>query len=213
MATDAQTNANRQNAQKSTGPRTEEGKARSSMNNLSHGLRARHVILAYEDRAEFDKMCARLEREWQPATISEEMMLEQIVSAQWNLACFQAAVNAVQMRTPSDDQPACLDRLDLYRRRHENSLMRAHSMLLQLRKARKADGGTGVSASPVVTPVASHVPGPIPPQVSPDVSANPVKSSETIFNPTSKSGKSPILGVAAKETRPEIPPDIRELLR
>ena len=138
MATEAQINANRQNAQHSTGPRTEEGKARSSMNHLSHGLRARHVVLDYEDRAEFDKMCARLEREWQPATLSEEMMLEQIVTAEWNLACFQAAANQVQMDMPSEDQPKCLDRLDLYRRRFENSLMRAHIMLLKLRKERNA---------------------------------------------------------------------------
>ena len=37
MASEAQTNANRENAQKSTGPTTEEGKARSSQNSLKHG--------------------------------------------------------------------------------------------------------------------------------------------------------------------------------
>jgi hypothetical protein len=38
--TEAQINANRENAQKSTGPRTAEGKAASSRNGLKHGLRA-----------------------------------------------------------------------------------------------------------------------------------------------------------------------------
>jgi len=37
MASEAQTNANRENAQKSTGPTTAEGKARSSQNSLKHG--------------------------------------------------------------------------------------------------------------------------------------------------------------------------------
>jgi hypothetical protein len=38
--TEAQINANRENAKKSTGPRTAEGKAASSRNGLKHGLRA-----------------------------------------------------------------------------------------------------------------------------------------------------------------------------
>ena len=41
MATNAQINANRKNAKKSTGPRTPEGKERSSKNALKHGLLAR----------------------------------------------------------------------------------------------------------------------------------------------------------------------------
>jgi len=38
MATEKQIAANRRNAKKSTGPRTQEGKARSRMNALRHGL-------------------------------------------------------------------------------------------------------------------------------------------------------------------------------
>ena len=38
MATQAQIEANRANAQKSTGPKTEEGKTKSALNHLSHGF-------------------------------------------------------------------------------------------------------------------------------------------------------------------------------
>ena len=51
--------ANRQNAQKSTGPKTAEGKARSRFNAVKHGMRAATPVLPGEDAAAFD---ARLER-------------------------------------------------------------------------------------------------------------------------------------------------------
>ena len=48
MATDKQIAANRANAQKSTGPRTEAGKAKSRFNATMHGLSAKHVVLPGE---------------------------------------------------------------------------------------------------------------------------------------------------------------------
>ena len=49
MATQAQIDANRANAQKSTGPKTPEGKAKSRRNGLKHGLTAEACMLADED--------------------------------------------------------------------------------------------------------------------------------------------------------------------
>lgn len=51
MATEKQIQANRNNAKKSTGPRTEKGKARVSQNALKHGLLARDAILPGEGHA------------------------------------------------------------------------------------------------------------------------------------------------------------------
>jgi hypothetical protein len=48
MATTAQMEANRRNAQKSTGPRTDEGKNRSRFNALDHGCRSRILVLPAE---------------------------------------------------------------------------------------------------------------------------------------------------------------------
>jgi len=48
MTTEAQVAANRLNARKSTGPRTEEGKAKVALNAVTHGLRARGVVLPGE---------------------------------------------------------------------------------------------------------------------------------------------------------------------
>ena len=54
MISEKQQRANRENAKKSTGPRTAEGKARSSKNGIKHGLLARDAVMAGEDQAEYD---------------------------------------------------------------------------------------------------------------------------------------------------------------
>jgi hypothetical protein len=53
MATKAQIRANRRNAQKSTGPRTPQGKAVVSQNAIKHGLFARQDVISSESQADF----------------------------------------------------------------------------------------------------------------------------------------------------------------
>ena len=53
MASVAQVQANRFNAQKSTGPRTPEGKAKVAQNAVTHGLLARAAVLQGEDWEEY----------------------------------------------------------------------------------------------------------------------------------------------------------------
>jgi hypothetical protein len=48
--------ANTANAQYSTGRRTPEGQARSSQNARTHGLSARDVVIAPDEREEFDEL-------------------------------------------------------------------------------------------------------------------------------------------------------------
>jgi hypothetical protein len=54
---DRQPRANRANAQKSTGPRTEAGKQRSRLNGLRHGLTGQVSIMTDENRAAHDAFC------------------------------------------------------------------------------------------------------------------------------------------------------------
>ena len=54
---DRQLRANRANAQKSTGPRTEAGKQRSRLNGLRHGLTGQVSIMTDENRAAHDAFC------------------------------------------------------------------------------------------------------------------------------------------------------------
>src|SRR5258707_10106508 len=85
MATLKQFEANRRNAQKSTGPKTPEGKAAVSMNALCHGLRARTVVLPGENCEEFNQLCDDLEVEWHPQSRTEQFYVEQMAVSQWKL--------------------------------------------------------------------------------------------------------------------------------
>ena len=85
MTTNAQIKANRNNAKKSTGPRTDEGKSRVAKNALKHGLLARDTVLPGEDPAEFDRQLAALEADIQPANSLEFELVRQIADSQWRM--------------------------------------------------------------------------------------------------------------------------------
>jgi hypothetical protein len=54
MAAEAQIKANQENAKKSTGPKTEEGKQRSSMNAMTHGIFSKIPLLPGENIEQFN---------------------------------------------------------------------------------------------------------------------------------------------------------------
>jgi hypothetical protein len=83
MASIKQVEANRHNSQKSTGPRTPEGKAAVRLNALRHGLCARTAVLPTENAEEFHQLCADLETEWQAQGRTEQYLLEQMAVSQW----------------------------------------------------------------------------------------------------------------------------------
>ncbi len=81
-----QAEANRQNAKKSTGPRTPEGKAASSRNGLTHGLSGdKHFILEGEDPEAFLRLLQDLHDHLRPVGDSEELAVQRIAAAQWRL--------------------------------------------------------------------------------------------------------------------------------
>jgi hypothetical protein len=85
-----QATANRANAQRSTGPRTPQGKARSSLNALRHGILARAAfnltIEGAEKRKEFEAIVAGLAQEFQPRTMTEHLTVQQLAGCYWRLA-------------------------------------------------------------------------------------------------------------------------------
>ena len=82
---EARINANRENAKKSTGPRTAEGKEASSRNGLLHGLCAEKHILPGEDPDEFLLLVGNLVDRFRPGGIAEEKLVLRIAAGQWRL--------------------------------------------------------------------------------------------------------------------------------
>ena len=85
MASEAQIAANRRNAMRSTGPRSEAGKARVAQNGLKHGLCSARVLLPDEDPAELEALVEDLKACFRPATEMELALLRQYAAATWRL--------------------------------------------------------------------------------------------------------------------------------
>ena len=85
MTSAAQAEANRSNAQKSTGPRTPEGKAVAAQNAVRHGLLAKEVVVKGEDPGEFEFYRQQMLEELAPVGLMEEMLAQRIVGLSWRL--------------------------------------------------------------------------------------------------------------------------------
>jgi len=85
MSSQRQIDANRRNAQHSTGPRTPEGRAAVSLNALRHGLSAETSVLPGEDPSEFQQLLDAFFDEHQPAGPTQTLLVEQMAISAWRL--------------------------------------------------------------------------------------------------------------------------------
>ena len=84
MATPSQIAANRENSKKSCGPKTAEGKAKSCLNHLSHGFTSNTTqLIPGENPDELKALLADLMDEYQPATPTEQILVEKMCQNQW----------------------------------------------------------------------------------------------------------------------------------
>jgi hypothetical protein len=77
--------ANRLNAEKSHGPTSPEGRARSSMNALRHGLTARVVVLPSEDMDAYQAFSKEIVDSLDPQTPVERQFAQTIADNQWRV--------------------------------------------------------------------------------------------------------------------------------
>ncbi len=81
--TEAQRAAARANGAKSKGPVTEEGKSKSALNALRHGLLAGSIVLSTESRPKFEALLSGYVDEYQPEGQTENDLVEEIAAAKW----------------------------------------------------------------------------------------------------------------------------------
>ena len=150
--------ANRANAQKSTGPVTPEGKAKSALNGLVHGLRAETVVLPGENADDFEAVRQNLSDEHNPQTVTEQYLIDTMATARWAFARAQRQENAVLRQQMNDavaqcdptDKKACAEARELamfdgtkegalrlrYMTAQDNIFNRALRNLMSLRRLR-----------------------------------------------------------------------------
>jgi hypothetical protein len=146
---EARLNANRANAQHSTGPRTPLGKQTSCLNGVRTGLTGRTVLLPTDDTAFYQQHIDRHFAEYSPATDKERDLVQLIADTNWRLlriAPLEAGIYAIGRRKLADqfaDEPNLVNRAALihtetflvYRKELTNLALQER----RLRNQRKSD--------------------------------------------------------------------------
>jgi hypothetical protein len=174
--TEAQRAAARANGAKSKGPITAEGKSRSALNALRHGLLAGSLVLTSESREKFDALLEDYLDEYQPEGRTESDLVEAIVASKWLQQRCWTITNAlmnVSMDRMADaiaaefseinngartalaflqqaDQSAALTLLNRYAARHDREWNRAIDKLRKIQKERRE--GTAAPAGHCISP-------------------------------------------------------------
>jgi hypothetical protein len=134
--------ANRANAQLSTGPVTQAGKAIVSQNATKHGLTGKFKVLPGESQSEFDQLLAGFLRSEAPVVDDEIEMVHQMAEALWlsrrSVSLQDACIVALQSGDPTQERKARQD-LALYLRyqsTHDRAFFRFSAELRKRRNER-----------------------------------------------------------------------------
>ena len=160
-ATRSRAEINRENALKSTGPKTEEGKQSSAMNATRHNLTGQILVLPAEDLAAYAKFQGDFHKFHKPVGPVETQCVQFMVDAAWqmnrarawqdqilsllanNAGDHLAAGNNPQLNAAlaiAEAVAQCtkeLSNLSLYEQRHLRKFERSHDRLLMLQEKRQ----------------------------------------------------------------------------
>ncbi len=145
--------ANRRSAQRSTGPKTPEGKAASAQNATTHGLSSSFTVLPHEDHEAYTQLLETLQKEHAPTTGHEKFLVARMAESRWRLDRthrFEAVAYEQLLDEYDESNPDHLivlkltnrtanimDLLQRYATAAERSYYKAHRELTQGRKAEK----------------------------------------------------------------------------
>jgi hypothetical protein len=127
MTSEKQIESNRRNAQKSTGPKTAEGKSRSRLNAFKHGMSATGFVIpagqAKENLDEFQGLLAALRRDLRPQGTLQELLVESIAIQQWRLRrIYRAELSGVAEGIRDHDLHIVIKQMMLREEKHDVAL-------------------------------------------------------------------------------------------
>jgi hypothetical protein len=105
MTSQTQITANQQNALKSTGPRSAEGKDVSRFNALKHGLDARSLVIPGEDLDELAALIDDYLHQFRPDGPVERMMVDTLIRSDWHLRRYDRIESGLIIRMMGDAGP------------------------------------------------------------------------------------------------------------
>ncbi len=100
---------NQQNAQHSTGPRTLEGKNRSSLNAVKHNLSGNHLVLQTHEYAEHTRMSAAMLADLKPQTEPERQIAQKIIDLNFRINRITAIENNLLNFDMSANDPQSIE--------------------------------------------------------------------------------------------------------
>lgn len=152
MTTEKQIEANRENALKSTGPLSIEGKSRASKNAMKHGILSKNLVVFGEKTSEYQAFLQNLIETFHPEGTMEALLVEKITCLAWRqrravqaeASLFHKGLSNEWSRKSLESffqgrEGDCLQNLSRYEANIEKNFYRALHQLKDLQKARKED--------------------------------------------------------------------------
>jgi len=211
--TDKQAETSRSNGSQSAGPRSVEGKARSSRNALKSGLYAKSLIIAGENLADLEALSAEYIDDYQPVTPAERYQVDIMIRSEWQLRrlavtetkLWNARIDNVYRPTEAVTQGVAFSEgslafirlrriTDATERSHQNALRELERLQSARRQAEAEETEPDITPVPGPQPLASDAPPDVPPGFVP---SNLPRASETIHPAPilAPPGRPPALGL------------------
>ena len=153
--------ANTANAQHSTGPRTPEGQARSSQNARTHGLTSRDLIVAPNEREEFEELLNDYQTDVKPQGAIQHTLFDELVGAAWNLRRVRrmeaelCSATSPQDLLKDEDLQKKLDRLARHKTRIERTFHRSLKELKDLQTNTVIEATLPFSVRQILSPLSN----------------------------------------------------------
>jgi hypothetical protein len=142
---------NQANSQHSTGPKTEAGKQRSSLNALRHGLTGQIVVMPTEDLEAYQSHLKSFTDEYRPTGATESHLVQALADTSWRLnrvaaletnllslaAVGDPLADAMAIAASLESQSKALANLSMHSQRLSRQFERTVVQLRELQKTRR----------------------------------------------------------------------------